>query len=520
MIPLYSPEKVRDLDTWAIGNLKMPSIALMESAANSLKQVFLDQYPSRDFANISVVCGKGNNAGDGFALSRLLVAEGYNVSVFCLFESKLLSPDAKSQFVILENLKKFNKSLSILPYNEKKSLTLISKSDVIVDAILGSGGVGSLDGALVTLIESLNKISCEKFSIDIPTGLSAETGYGESVFEADITVTLGGLKQGLFFSHGYVKSGDVFLGSIGIPRNEDVPGKSKVFLIEPQDVKSALPFKAKDIHKYSSGKLLTIAGSKEYPGAAALVASTAFKVGAGASVLAFPESLSSLIHSLSEAHIVIRKYEDADSGIFRSENIEHLNNDIEGADVVCIGSGLGRNEATIKAVESLVTNYRSKRFVFDADALYAIRQSRMKTYPMNCIITPHMGEFSVMIGVSVADLRKDILFYGRKFASETSSILILKDYRTMIFNPNRDVYISPYGNSGLAKFGSGDVLAGVVAGIYAQSKDALASAICGVALHGIASDILKGKKTIYGYTASDLQNAIPDAIYLVMGEND
>ncbi len=518
MIPLYSPEKIKCLDNYAIDNLKMSSIVLMESAANSLKQVFIDIYPVEEFVNVSVICGKGNNAGDGFALARLLLEEGYIVSVFLLFESKLLSADAKIQFSILENINKTNKSISLHPYQGEKSLAEIANSDVIVDAILGSGGTGLLSESLNSLLISLNKIDIEKFSIDIPTGLSAETGYGETVFNADVTVTLGGLKQGLFFSRGYIYSGDVYLGSIGIPRNEDILGHPNVFLIGPEDVKAALPNKAKDIHKYSSGKLFTIAGSKEFPGAASLAASAAFRVGAGASVLAFPASIAGIIHSLCEPHIVIRKYEDNNSGVFRAENVMQLEKDIAGTDVISIGSGLGRDEATLTAVEKLITANASKCFVIDADALFAISQSKAKVYPNDCIVTPHIGEFSVMIDVRIDELRKDMLLYGRKFSSQTKSIMVLKDFRTLIFTPRGEVYISPYGNSGLAKFGSGDVLTGIIGGIYAQTKDALSSAICGVALHGIAADILKDKLTIYGFTATDLLNAIPDAIKLIKRE--
>ena len=292
MIPLFSPEKVRGIDDYAINQLKIPGLLLMENASINITKEIVKRYPLPKYHKIGIVCGKGNNGGDGFAVARQLLIHHYAVSVFHLYQKKDLSPDAKTNFEALENISKFEKSLKIFYCPTLKEVKKIESSDVIVDAILGSGSQGNLSPSLSKLIECLNEIKVRRIAVDIPTGLNSQTGYGETVFNADLTITLGGLKPGLFSSpEGYRYSGEVVGAGIGITDSYINSLDSDLYLIEPEDALSALPVKTKTQNKYSAGKVLSIAGSFEYPGAGLLASLSPFYVGTGSSILAFPQSL-------------------------------------------------------------------------------------------------------------------------------------------------------------------------------------------------------------------------------------
>ncbi len=515
MVPLYTPAQIRGLDKIAIEELHAPGILLMENAANNLRNIFCEIYPPNEFPEVAVLCGKGNNGGDGFALARLLLIEGYSVTVLCLFKKETFSPDALTQFELLTRLKKSCPRLDIRSYTTKRDLKTLLTADVFVDAILGSGASGSLTGPILEVVQFVNELPIPKFAVDLPTGLDAETGCAECSIDAEVTVTLGGLKQGLFFSEGYAFSGEVYEAGIGIPSEILQRQKTQTWLIEPEDVLQLLPGKPKNINKYSAGKVFTIAGSLTYPGAALLSSVAAFKVGTGASSLAFPKSLATMAHAHEEHQLIVRKYDDCELGYLRSENVDGLSVDINKVDVICLGPGLGREVETIVAIRKIIKNFEEKLFVLDADALFAIDWNSKRPVLPHLIVTPHLGEFAAMLNINTVLLRKDLLGYGRMFSKLFKCTLVLKDFRTLIFSPDGEVYIIPVGNSGLAKFGSGDVLSGVIAGLFAQTKEALSAVICGTYIHGLAADILKERKSIYGYTAADLLEIIPEAITFI-----
>ena len=515
MLPLYTPAQIRNLDKIAIEELHAPGILLMEDAANNLRNIFCELYPVNEFPDVAVICGKGNNGGDGFALARLLLTEGYSVYVLSLFKKETYSPDALTQCELLGNLKKSCPRLELRNYTAKRDLQNLVNVNVIVDAILGSGSTGPLTKPILDIVEFINELPVPVFAVDIPTGVDAENGYSECAINAEVTVTLGGLKQGLFFSDGYVSAGEVFEASIGIPSEILERQKTQAWLIEPEDILSMLPDKPKNINKYSAGKVFTVAGSFTYPGAGLLSSNAAFKVGAGASILAFPKSLAAIAHSQHDHQLIVNKYDDGETGYLCSHNVESLSSAIAKTDVICIGPGLGRELETIVAIRRIVKTYEEKFFVLDADALFALDWSAKRQLLPNMIVTPHTGEFAGMMNISTDSLRKNIFGYGSMFSKMFKCILVLKDYRTMIFAPDGSAYVIPAGNSGLAKFGSGDVLSGVIAGLFAQTKDALSAALCGVYIHGLAADILKERKSIYGYTASDVLETLPEAIKFI-----
>jgi len=512
MIPLFSTKQIREIDEYAIKKIGIPGLVLMENASREIFQKVYESIEHLKSAEIGFVCGKGNNGGDGFAAARHFYNAGYKIVVVYLGNEKEMSEDCRFNFNVLKKLSSTNNKIEFKKYTSSSSLSALRGSDIIFDALLGSGTQGSLREPYPSIINYLNKLKAFKVAIDIPTGLNADTGFAETAFNADLTITLGQLKKGLFFSDGYLYAGDVEKGGIGIPDSLFDRFTPTEFLVEPEDALLGLPIKAKNIHKYSAGKVLTIAGSGSLPGAAVLTSTSALKIGSGASILAFPKSVRELVHK-KLGEVVVKTYEDLGKEYFSEVNLDELKERIKWADVVAIGPGLGRNKETQKAVISLLKKYKPKKIVIDADAVFALGNSKYKKLDLkNCVLTPHHAEFSSLIGISISEQQKDILKYGKAFVQKTGAYLVLKGAPTIIFNPEGEALINTTGNPALAKFGTGDVLTGFLAGLLSQQDDIEKSIVTGVYIHSLAADLLAAKRTKLDILASDIQNYISQTI--------
>ncbi|MFZ1518170.1 MAG: NAD(P)H-hydrate dehydratase [Ignavibacteriaceae bacterium] len=510
MIPLYNTSQIRNLDTFAIKRLKVPGIVLMENAAIGIYQSILERVDNINC--VGVVCGKGNNGGDGYAVARHFSNAGFNVKVISLGSENDLSEDCKINFNILKNLTSQRKNLKIKSYRSLKDINWLKDCNVIVDAILGSGFTGELKEPYSSIVKSLNKIPAFKCAIDVPTALNADTGFGEIVFNSDLTITLGEFKKGLFIGKGYEFCGEVVLKEIGIGADYFDEINPDTYLIEPEDVYINLPKRPKSVHKYSAGKVLSIAGSYKYPGAAVLTSQSALVSGAGSSILAIPESTKKLIHK-DLLEVVVESYGNEKTKYFNVEALNTLQQKIKWTDIVSIGPGLGREDETVSAVKRFLLDQKFKFAVIDADALFSLDKTFLERINLkNCILTPHLGEFSQMIGVESKLIEKDILSYGKEFAVKHKCNLVLKGAPTVIFNSDGESFINTTGNSGMAKFGSGDVLTGIIAGLLSQNKNPEEAAIAGVYLHSLSADLLLNQKPISNYLASDIMNNYPSAV--------
>lgn len=510
MIPLYSTSQIREVDYESINRLKIPSIVLMENAARSILEILKDKFDLSGKTSVSILCGKGNNGGDGFAIARHLANLGCNVKVFYFSLPKNFSTDAKTNFNIIQTMK--STTLHLTHFRSDKDLQKLKRSQLIIDAMLGSGSKGELKQSFKTVVNFVNTISAKKIAIDQPTGLDADTGFGESIFNADLTITLAGYKRGLFFGKGFEAAGEIELGSIGTDEKLFEKHHAKEFLVEPEDAFQLLPKKNKSLNKYSAGKVLSIAGSGKYPGAAILTSVSALRVGAGASIIAFPNSIKELVHK-KYPELVSVHYKDDGKEFFSVDNLDEVEEKINWADCVAVGPGLGREIDTEIAVHKLLEKYKNKIMVLDADAIYFLRNKNYKKFDLSRkILTPHLGEFSSLIGVEKSEIEKDLLYFGRKFVKETKTYLVLKGPRTLIFLPNDEVIVNSTGNVGLAKFGTGDVLTGIIVGFVSQLKNLEDSAIIGNYLHGLSADLLSKKKSIYSYTASEVMDNLPATI--------
>ncbi len=513
MIPLFSTFQVRAIDEFAFNKLNIPGILLMENASlqifSFIKEKIKDHPTIR---KIGFVCGKGNNGGDGFAAARHFANDGYEVTVIFFGSVEEFSNDAAVNFRILNSFASDNNKIQLKRYETIKDVKILTGCQVIVDAMLGSGSVGTPREPFLSIIRELNKSNALKVAIDIPTGLNSDTGYFDEAFKADLTVTLGEFKKGLFVGKAPEVCGEIVKGNIGVHSLYFDNLKVDDYLIEPDDVVDSLPQKGKTSHKYSAGKVLVLAGSGKLPGAALLTAKAALKIGCGALVLAFSKSIRKFIHK-NLPELIVEAYEDETAEFFRMKNIDEIQRRFEWADVLAIGPGLGRNSETMDAVRAIIKKRKCERMVIDADALFALGNGEFKKYNLRgFVLTPHYGEFANLLGIDVNKLLKDVLDYGKKFSSDTKSFLVLKGAPTIIFNPKGIAFINTSGNPGMAKIGTGDVLTGALAGLISQSKNIEQAVISGVYMHSLAADLLLKKFTEYGYTASDILNNLPQAI--------
>lgn len=512
MIPLYSAKQVRDADVYAINKLGISPIILMENAARSIYDITVEYSEYFANKNVGIVCGKGNNGGDGFALARHLLINDFEVVLVFLGKENDLKGEALDNYRIVNNLLKDYPKSKLIHFKSLKDINKLRNCGVIVDAILGTGSKGELNEPFSAIIKSLNSYDAFKIAVDVPTGLDLETSTGEIVFQANLTITLSEYKTGLFYHKGFINSGEVRKGSIGIGNKYYDSLITKDYMVEPSDALIGLPKKETNSHKYSAGKAFVIAGSGAYPGAACFTANAVQYSGAGACFLAFPKSVKQVAQKKLDTAIVI-PYNDNKSEHLRESNLLELQEKINWADVIVLGPGLGREEASLHSVRNIIGQNKSKLMVIDADALYALGNNLYKTISMkNKVLTPHHKEFADLLGIDLNELESDLAGYGKEFSVENKCWLVLKGAPTLIFTPKGEMLINSAGNPGMAKFGTGDALTGTIAGFIAQSKEINNTLISAVYLHSLAADLLVNKKTEFSITANDIIEELPNAI--------
>ena len=514
MIPLFSTDQVRLADKYAIEKLGLYGTVLMENASRSVFEEILKHFPElTPGMPVGVVAGKGNNGGDAFALSRHLINYGFSVTVISLASEKELKGDAEFNYKVLKKLIARTKGSKLIHYKTPANLNSLANCVLIADGILGTGAKGGLREPFKSVVKKLNSFDAIKVAIDSPTGLDLHNAKAdEDTFRADLTVTFAELKAGLFYEGGYKFAGKVVKGTIGIGDEFFNTLEVKEYLIEPEDAFVGMPERELDDHKYSAGKVLVIAGSADVPGAAVYATNAAIHSGAGAVYLAVPEGAKVPAQTNVNSAIVL-PYAGANGQYFSESAVEEIKEKIEWADAIAIGPALGRNEETINAVISLLKKYPNKNFVLDADAIFAVGKYGYKKLKLkNKIFTPHHGEFANLMGISTEELKSDLLGYARKFVKATGAYLVLKGAPTIVFNPDGEAFINTVGNPGMAKFGTGDVLTGMVAAFVAQNKVIESSVVSAVYLHSLDADLLADKFTELGLTAEDLVLNIPSTI--------
>lgn len=483
MIYLPTGEQMRRADLYTIEEIGVPSMVLMERAA--LEVVRCMEEEQLDFRKVLVVCGSGNNGGDGYAIARLLHLKGHDVTIFFAGNSQKRREENAQQ-------------AKIAAHYEIPVITNLDTEEysVIIDALFGTGLKREITGHYREILCSVNQMTGEKVAVDLPSGIHDTTGAQMGIaFCADLTVAIAFPKRGLFLQEGNVCAGKILTGDIGIS-SETFSEGTVTFGYEKQDLFLGFPKRKKNSHKGSYGKVLMIAGSKGMSGAAYLSAKAAYAVGAGlVQIYTHEENRVILQQLLPEA--IITTYDT-----FDSEQLEKL---IQWADLIGIGCGLGKSDTAERVMQ-----YTLKRAlvpcVVDADGINILSKHMEWIEVTNALIvlTPHMKEMSRMLQCSVKELIEQRMERLHAFVERYKVVCVLKDARTLVAKEHRNTYLNLSGNAAMAKAGSGDVLAGVIVGILAQQCEPYTSACLGVFLHGLAGDMARDKKGAYSVLASDL----------------
>lgn len=439
---------------------------------------------------VRIFCGKGQNAGDGYAAARHVFNRGISVEVVMVAPPEQLTGDALTNYTAA-----FNMGIKLTPYGELSE----RRCDVIVDALIGTGLRGEVTGLFRDAVRRINASDAYIVSADLPSGIDADTGEvrGEAV-KADKTVTFGFPKLGLFSPLAADYTGEIVVADISIPKNLKYLENINRFLITAEEAALAFPAQSRAAHKGVMGRTLIIGGKPGMAGAVYMAARAAEKAGAGLVTCAVPDELMQpMMCRLTGAMC-------APLGDVSPEMIEK-------AGSVLIGNGMGKSYMTLEFVEKVLKHSKST-VVIDADGLNVLegRTHILRETDADVVITPHAGEMSRLCGAD--EIIKRRIDIAERFSGEHNVTVVLKGAYTVVSLPGGTTYINSTGNVGMAKGGSGDVLAGLITGLAAKGTAASSAAVAGVYTHGLAGDMAAERKGVYSLTAEDIIEHIPEAV--------
>jgi hydroxyethylthiazole kinase-like uncharacterized protein yjeF len=488
-------DEIRKIDKYCIENIKLPGIVLMETAAiRVVENIDISKYDT-----FVVICGKGNNGGDGFAVARHLYLKGKKLSVYLVGSENGIDGDAAINFSVLKNMGiKIQSINNVEDINELREN--IEGSDVTIDALFGTGLARNVEGIYDTVITVMNENSSYIISIDVPSGFDSDTGkvHGNCV-RANKTISFQMYKCG-FLNYGSDKyTGKIIVEDIGIPEVVINKFHSKEFITDESMVRESLYTRDKYSHKGDYGKVLIIAGSKGYTGAAYISTEGAVKSGAGLVTLCCPDDIAGILSSkLIEAMTVT--YEDEE------KLVKHIRN----SSAIAIGPGMGNSQFTLKLLKTVLDTANCP-VVIDADAINVLQgnEGLLKNRKESILITPHLGEMSRITGLSIEYIRENRIEVAKKFAEENGIIVLLKGYNTIITDGST-VIINPTGNSSMASGGMGDCLTGIIASFLGQGYNSMQAAALAAYIHGYCGEVLSEK--MFCVSASNILEKIPFAI--------
>ena len=503
MIPVLTAREMRAADSGAI-RAGISALRLMENAASGLVSSLLDLYPG--WRRVVVVCGPGNNGGDGLAAARLLSARGVSASVFTL------RPPGTYRREAGENAARaLEAGLDLVAISggrgESQLRRAIADADGVVDALFGTGLARPLEGAAARIVAAINRSGRAAVSADLPSGLSSDSGkpIGPAV-RAALTVAFGAAKHCHVFYPARALCGDLRVADIGIPRRFLVARGVRLRLAEAADVLRLLPPRPPESHKGDFGRLAVVAGSRGKAGAAILTARGALRAGAGLVTVFCPESLEpavvgalpeSMTRGLPEEHGAI-------SARAAGEALEAL----RGFDAAVLGPGLGTARGTVRFVKALLT--AGLPLVCDADALNAFA-GRPRVFAGRRVLTPHPGEAARLLGVSTREIQQDRLSAVSRLAKRSGAVVLLKGAASLTASSGSEVVVNPTGTPLLSTAGAGDVLAGAIGAFLASGMPAEKAAVAAAYLHGRGGEMLAGQIGDAGLLAGELADALPRA---------
>ncbi|MEW5821312.1 MAG: NAD(P)H-hydrate dehydratase [Cyanobacteriota bacterium] len=509
--------QMADVDNKAINESKIDGLILMENAGIKVFKKLMSliqEWPDNQdmpFSNVVIVSGKGNNGGDGFVIARHLVLAGIQTNVFAIEERANYTGDALKNYLAFENFGDIN---LVTEDTMEDFRDAVIESSIVVDALLGTGIKGPVEGLYSEVIEIINESDGIILSVDIPSGVEANTGkVGNLAVEADYTVTFAAPKLGLLLYPGADNAGKLDIEEIGIPDFLIENAESNVFMTTESYVFDLLPWRPDDSNKGTYGKVLTIAGSSTMIGAGLLTSYSALKIGAGLSTLASPKSLIPY-YATAYPEITFLPLEETIHKAISASAVVNLSERLEDFQVIVLGPGLGVDSDTRNFVDSILKKIIDKNIpvVVDADALNCIADiNNLKLYG-NAVITPHPKELSRLLKVEMSDILDDKMKYLEMASQKYNTNVVLKGAKTLITSGEK-VYINTTGNSALATGGTGDVLSGIIAGLIAQGLNLFDASVCGVYLHGLAGEMASEELTEYSVVASDVIKYLPKVMH-------
>jgi NAD(P)H-hydrate epimerase len=512
LLPLPDAETMRGIDRWAIEQRGVPGLELMERAGTGVARAVERMAGG---SPVAIVCGKGNNGGDGLVAARLLREAGSEVSVICVAPPDEFAGDARVNLERLPGSGPVRLNGARWVQSERRQLTAASSAaalagvGVIVDALLGTGFEGEPRGAVAEAIDAINELGARVVSVDVPSGVDASTGVvAGRAARATLTVTFHAAKPGLWIHPGKAYAGEIETIDIGIPRG--APGEPAVGLIEPT-VLDLLPLRRAISTKFSSGHVLVVGGSRGLTGAPRMAAHASMRAGAGYVTACVPASLQAIIASASTPELMTRGLPDSDGSLDTDGVADVLEAGTRGA--LALGPGLGRQERALAFARALAREAQIP-MVLDADGLnaHAGRLGELTQRSAETVLTPHAGELGRLLALDSSEIERERLRHARACAEQSQAVVVLKGDDTLIADPSGRVAVSSGGAPGLATAGTGDVLTGVVGATLAQGLDAFTAAAAGVWLHTEA-----GKQAALrlgaaeGVIATDVIAALPMA---------
>lgn len=493
MKDLLTGREMKRCDDNTIQHFGMSSQVLMERAALAV----YDEMKQRDLlkGKIGIFCGTGNNGGDGIALARLLHLKGCQVTYAVCGNKSHMSKECRQQYDIAGRYQ----------VRETENLCEVLQSDVLVDCLFGIGLSRNIEGDYCDWIEAWNNSDAYKIAVDIPSGVSADDGTVMGVAAScDLTVTFSFGKVGLYLLPGAKYCGQVVVRDVGITKESLLDYRPQFAALDEEDL-NWLKEPRMDLHKGTAGKLLVVAGSTQMAGAAYLSAKAAYRMGCGMVKIYTPACNHGVLQSLIPEAIIV-DYEKKPAS-------NRLLEEMKWADVILVGPGLGTSEEA-KSIVSYVIRNAAVPVVCDADALNLLAEdlSLLRGPHTELILTPHLGEMSRLTGESILYLKDHFAAVAMDFAAEYHVTCVLKGARTVTSVPYHKTYINTSGNAGMATAGSGDVLAGIIAGSLLQGIPVNQAAAFGVYLHGKAGDEARRRKGIRSVMATDIIDGISEVL--------
>lgn len=507
---IFTAEQMRAFDKAATDDFSLPSIVLMENAALRVVEFLEAKFAPLDGKSIVVLCGKGNNGGDGLAVARHLEAAGVAVTVIMAARDDYKG-DALTNMQARGKFSPYQWSRADIDQILNAFLPVIRRADIVVEALLGTGFSGDVREPLRTLLLATQNVPV-RIAVDVPGGLHADDGtMGLDIKPATHTVTFAAPKRGFFVRDGLEQVGEVWVGTIGTSTGQENLTETGCEVLGLDAAKALLPTRPLDAHKGDAGRVLITGGSFGMSGAMALACRAALASGVGLCLAALPDkALGLFAPACIEA--TSRPLASDDLGRLVAEAADDLHELWEGVQAVALGPGLGRTEEALEFARRVVRECPHP-LVIDADALHALpsiaHQVQGRQAPT--ILTPHPGEMGTLMGISAQDVNNDRYSVAARCAGLYGAYVVLKGAHSIIARPDGQLFVNLSGNPGMASGGSGDVLTGTIAGLLAQLKDAEAAAKLGVYLHGYAGDIAYRTRG-NGLVASEIAANLPLAL--------